>query len=76
MGKWLTIASRRDVVIRSIKVAMVVGTILTMINHSDTILAFGINSQIMIKIMLTYCVPYCVSTYSSVGALMAQQEKN
>ena len=44
--------------------ACVVGTILTIINHLDTIM-FG-DMPPLIKIVLTYCVPYCVTTWGSV----------
>jgi len=70
MVKWLTIAKQPDVVLRSLKVSLVVGSILTFINHFDTILAYGLNGNVGIKILLTYCVPYCVSTYSSVSAML------
>ena len=43
--------------------ACVVGTILTSINHGDTILA-GEYPPIL-KILLTYCVPFCVTTWGS-----------
>ena len=43
--------------------ACVVGTILATINHGDTILAG--NYPPMIKILLTYCVPFCVTTWGS-----------
>ena len=43
--------------------ACVVGTILAAINHGDTILA-GEYPPIA-KILLTYCVPFCVTTWGS-----------
>ena len=42
----------------------VVGTILTIINHLDTIISGDMPP--LIKIVLTYCVPYCVTTWGSV----------
>ena len=44
--------------------ACVVGTILTIINHLDTIMLGDLPP--LIKIVLTYCVPYCVTTWGSV----------
>lgn len=44
--------------------ALVVGTILTMINHGDLLLA-GTLPPIW-KVMLTYCVPYCVTTWGAI----------
>jgi len=44
--------------------ACIVGTILTIINHLDTIMLGDMPP--LIKIVLTYCVPYCVTTWGSV----------
>lgn len=57
---------RPDIRNRSIKVALVVGTILGCINHGDSIVAGTLNAAGIIKIMISYCVPYSVSTWSSV----------
>ena len=51
---------------RSIKVAAIVGTLLMLINHGDVILSGTINTEHLFKILLTYLIPYLVSTYSSV----------
>ena len=54
--------------------ALVVGTILTTINHGDNILA-GVYPP-LIKVMLTYCVPYCVTTWGSMlGKLSTLRQK-
>lgn len=54
----------------SIPTALVVGTILTAINQG-TVLADGqFPSELGWKIPLTYCVPFCVSTW---GALRASR---
>jgi hypothetical protein len=50
---------------RSLYVAIVVGTILNLINQGDTL--FGPMSVNWTKIMLTYFVPYAVSTYGAVS---------
>ncbi len=44
--------------------ACVVGTILTLINHGDVILSGELPP--LMKIFLTYCVPFCVTTWGSV----------
>ena len=53
----------------AIKVALVVGTILVLINQGDVILAGGMPN--LAKAALTYCVPYCVATYGAVTAKRA-----
>ena len=44
--------------------ALVVGTILTAINHGDLILMGDFPP--LIKVGLTYCVPFCVTTWGAV----------
>ena len=70
MEQWLKTATRADVVKRSLRVAAVVGTILVMINYSDRLIGGTVSSVDAIKMALTYLVPYCVSTYASVGAIL------
>jgi hypothetical protein len=50
--------------------ALVVGTILTAINHGDVIL--GGSAPSLLKVALTYCVPYCVTTW---GAMMGKRSQ-
>ena len=49
--------------------SLIVGTVLVGINHGDLILSGGIGRKELIKILLTYIVPYCVSTFSAVAVL-------
>jgi hypothetical protein len=63
---WLSLAVRRDIVRRSARVAFVVGTLLALINHGDRLLQADIDASVGLKILLTYLVPYCVSTWASV----------
>jgi hypothetical protein len=51
-------------------VALVVGTILNLINQGDAI--FGAASINWTKIVLTYLVPYAVSTYGTVSYRMSR----
>jgi hypothetical protein len=50
---------------RSLLVALLVGTILNLINQGDAL--FGAASLNLTKILLTYAVPYCVATYGAVS---------
>ena len=50
---------------RSLMVAVVVGTILTLLNQGDTILAGNWKTALYWKIPLTYCVPFCVTTFGA-----------
>jgi hypothetical protein len=50
---------------RSLTVALVVGTVLNLINQGDALL--GTASVNWLKLALTYCVPYVVCTYGAVS---------
>jgi hypothetical protein len=50
---------------RSFIVALIVGTILNLINQGDALL--GAASLNITKVLLTYVVPYCVATYGAVS---------
>ena len=50
----------------ALKVALVVGTILNLINHFDLLLGSPFTRMTMIQMCLTYIVPYCVSTHGQV----------
>ncbi len=75
MKAWFNIALRADVVGRSLKVAAIVGTILALINYWDRLVPYSLDFNAWVKIAMTYCVPYCVSSYASVSAIVAQAEK-
>jgi hypothetical protein len=50
--------------------ALFVGTVLIVINHGDVLIAG--NAPPAIKIILTYCVPYCVTTWGAVTGKRSQ----
>jgi len=62
-------AAHRPLVIRAIKVALLVGTCLTLINQSDALFAGASAAALWWKIPLTYSVPFLVSLYSSLAAV-------
>ena len=53
--------------------ALVVGSILTSINHGDMILSG--EYPYWLKVMLTYCVPYCVTTWGAITGKLARLRK-
>ena len=69
MKHWFSIALRADIVSRARKVSLLVGTILVAINQGDMLLAGVFSIELLAKILLTYFVPYAVSTYASVEAI-------
>jgi len=75
MRSWLRISCERQVVVRSMKYAFIVGPILIAINEGDMILAGNVTNIMVAKMLLTVCVPYLVSTFSSVGAICSVQKE-
>lgn len=71
VSSWLDVALRPDIVRRSLRVALLVGTILALINHGDRLLAGSVDGEAALKIFLTYLVPYCVSTWASVQTALS-----
>lgn len=76
MKEWLMIAMRKDIVMRGLKVAAIVGTVLVAINQGDLILGGRLDASAVWKIPLTYLVPYCVATYGGVSAIRADRGKH
>lgn len=64
----------RGIVRRSIVVAVIVGTILNIINQGDALVAGG--PVVAWKLVLTYCVPYCVATYGAVTAHLDMRKRS
>ena len=58
-------AGERACVLRSLKVALIVGTVLALINHYDAIASGRLGSTGVLQILLTYVVPYSVATFGS-----------
>ncbi len=50
---------------RAVRVALVVGTALFVINQLDVVVNGGLTPLVAAKIALTFLVPYSVSTYSA-----------
>ena len=74
--RFLKIAFKDGTPKKAFFTACVVGTILTTINHGDNILNGDFPS--LIKVLLTYCVPFCVTTWGSYlgkKAKILQQQK-
>ena len=57
------IASSTPIVLLALRTSLVVGTLLNLINQGDAL--FGAGHIEVLKMCLTYCVPYCVATYSA-----------
>ena len=57
---------------RAVRVALVVGTVLFAINQLDVVLRGEVTPIVAAKILLTFAVPYAVSTYSALQVSRAR----
>jgi ABC-type multidrug transport system permease subunit len=58
----------RKNIYRALLVALVIGTVLNLINSYDVFMEGQFTNRNMLRIMLTYITPFCVSLYSSIKA--------
>jgi hypothetical protein len=66
MREFFRFATDRRTVAMSARVALVVGTVLALINYGDRIfLRYDMHAADWIKLALSYCVPYCVAAYGA-----------
>ena len=68
-NSFISLALSKQVMFSALKVALFVGTILALINHSEKILSMTLSGEDLVKVVLTYLVPYGVSTWSAVQAI-------
>jgi hypothetical protein len=66
--KYIKLASDRPGLFRAMKVALIVGVILNLINNPKLFSTYSTNELYLSRILLTFLVPFCVSLYSSVLA--------
>ena len=56
-----------SVVKRALKVSLIVGSVLNLINQEDTLISLELANLNLTKFFLTYIVPYSVTTYTAVS---------
>ncbi len=56
----------------TVRISLLVGTILFVVNHLDVVLAGEATTSLWIKVGLTYLVPFCVSNW---GILVATRRR-
>ncbi len=71
--QFFAIATTYAVCRRAAISALIVGVILALINYGDKLLSSGLNRIDIAKILLTFLVPYGVSTVSSVLAALERE---
>lgn len=71
MNAFISASLRPEVVRTAFRIAIIVGTVLALINHGPAIFSLTLKMQNIAQILLSYLVPYSVSTYSSVKIILA-----
>jgi hypothetical protein len=64
--RYFRYVAERDTLVRSLKTALVVGTVLGLLNHYPALLARSLPPAEAVQIVLTYLVPFSVATYGQV----------
>ena len=59
----------RPLLVRSLRIALVVGTVLTLINQGGAILGGAFTSALAWKIPLTYAVPFIVAMWGALSSV-------
>jgi hypothetical protein len=67
----LDVATSAVVVKLALRTSVIVGSLLNLINQGDAL--FGHAQLDAFKLALTYCVPYCVATYSATSITLKRR---
>ena len=74
MKTFFQAALEKGTIVTSAKVALIVGSILALINYGDRIFLYGdMQALDWFKLALTFCVPYCVATYGAARYAMRHE---
>lgn len=68
----LGVVGYRPHLVKTVSIALVVGTVLFAINQLDVVLGHDATALTYLKVSLTYLVPFCVSNY---GLLIATRRR-
>jgi hypothetical protein len=71
----LRVCVRREYLRRTIAIALVVGTILTLINQLDVIIKGNADTFTWVKCGLNYCVPFIVSNLGLLAGKRVHAER-
>lgn len=66
IGRYLAYCLERDTVVRSTRTALVVGSILAVINHGQEMLSGQLSPRWIVPMLVTYLVPFSVATFGQV----------
>jgi hypothetical protein len=68
----LAVCMRREHLGRTLRIALVVGVILTLINQADVIIGGDATARTWVKVALNFCVPFVVSNLGLLAGTRAE----
>jgi hypothetical protein len=71
----LAICMRREHLRRTLRIALVVGVVLTVINQGDVIIGGDASMATWIKVVLNFCVPFVVSNLGLLAGKRAERRE-
>jgi hypothetical protein len=74
--RWLAAATDRSILGRSIVTCLIVGALLTFINHGDEFVRGEFDAGMAWQIGLTFLVPFVVATMSGAAALQGRASRS
>ncbi|MBW8192521.1 nitrate/nitrite transporter NrtS [Neiella marina] len=75
MTRLILTALRPSIVTTSVRIALVVGSLLVLINHGPSLLSGHVYLGQLWQIGLTYLVPYLVASYSAAKTVLAMDDR-
>ncbi len=81
MKQFFRYVAQKNSLKKSVKIALLVGTILALINHAGAIFGWSFTTTMIFQIVLDYFVPFGVASYSAAMELIyanhvEKREKN
>jgi hypothetical protein len=64
---------------RSVLLALIVGSTIILLNQGDVLLAGAVTPRVWVKVLVTPCIPFCVSlfgAYAAYWSAVAEQQKD
>ncbi|MGZ8257031.1 MAG: nitrate/nitrite transporter NrtS [Gallionella sp.] len=74
MTRFIRTSLSRHIVMNAFKIALVVGTLLNLVNQGESLLHGG--TIAWLHVLLNYLVPYCVASYSATKNEIELRENN
>jgi hypothetical protein len=65
LSLFFSVALQKTTILGGLKIAIVVGIAVNLINQGEQIFALQLSQVSLPKLLITFCIPFCVSIYNS-----------